>query len=96
MTQLKHITLLLNFYYILFFIKMQIIWKKFTLPPFIVFFLAGQLPLQVWERARHHLVFTKTALSAMTRREYGSGNAQVQDTAQMLGQYPELHNARVI
>ncbi len=53
-------------------------------------FLAEWLPLQVWERARHHIVFMQTALSSMTRSEYGSG------TAQMLGQYPELHNAGVM
>ncbi len=33
--------------------------------------MAGQLPLQVWERARQHLVFTQTALSVLTRSEYG-------------------------
>ncbi len=41
------------------------------------FFLAGQLSLQVWERARHHTVFRQTALSALTRSEYGCDNAQV-------------------
>jgi hypothetical protein len=51
----------------------------------------------VWERARHHLVFTQTILSAATCSEYGSGAARVPGggggTAQMLRQYPELHNA---
>jgi hypothetical protein len=29
-----------------------------------------------WEKQRHHLIFTQTALSAMTHSDYGSGNAQ--------------------
>jgi hypothetical protein len=50
----------------------------------------------VRQRARHHLVFTKTALSVITHSEYGNGNAKALSTSQMLGQFPELHNAGVL
>ncbi len=40
------------------------IWLWYVVKFIKTIFLVEQFPLQAWERARHHLVFMQTALSA--------------------------------